>query len=473
MSVNTIFKKAMLSAFVLSASIFSASAFSANVFTTKAVSSLNCVTINNDLAQIEKFKQAGTYRFSNGGVQRINFDFASNQPFKDYLAAARAHINAQNPKASMPCPITTATSKRLYADKPLQVVDLITPFELKANNEKAAVLLIHGLTDSPYLFHDLANSFVEQGISVRTLLLPGHGTAAEALVDIDQADWRQAASYAIKSMFNDFDNVYLGGFSTGGALVVDYLNRNTLNETEQQKLKGVMLWSPASEAKASMAWAAKYVSWFKDYLDEAADIDFAKYESFPANAGAQVHALMKRIAPKKLKGLSNTPFFVVASEVDQTINTEATVNMLARWHAQNGAAQTKDKLVYYFGYEAESGVKNSKENPLKALPDTLKIITASSCEGQVYCKNIRDIAHTSPTNAPSNAHYGWQGSYRNCEHLTGTELFASCKTVSSPTLGELTEANLAATPNLQRLTFNPYYEQMLEQMQRFIESTLK
>lgn len=460
MSVNTIFKNAMLSA-----AVFSVSAFSANVFAAKASSSLNCVTINNDLAQIEKFKQAGTYRFAKGGVQRINFNFASNKPFQDYLAAARAHINAQNPKASMPCPISTPTSKRLYADKPLQVVDLIAPFELKADNEKAAVLLIHGLTDSPYLFHDLANSFVEQGISVRTLLLPGHGTAAEALVDIDQADWRQAASYAIKSMLKDFDSVYLGGFSTGGALVVDYLNRNILNETELQKLKGVMLWSPASEAKASMAWAAKYVSWFKDYLDEAADIDFAKYESFPANAGAQVHALMKRIEPNKLKGLRNTPFFVVASEVDQTIATDATVNILARWHAQNGAAQAQDKLVYYYA--------NNVADQLNALPSSLKTVTTFSCEGQVYCERVLDIAHTSPTNAPSNPHYGWQGSYRNCEHLTGTELFASCKTTSSPTLGELTEVNLQATPNLQRLTFNPYYEQMLEQMQGFIESTLK
>lgn len=460
MLVNTIFNKAILSAAVLSAS-----AFSANVFAAKASSSLNCVTINNDLAQIEKFKQAGTYRFTKGGVQRINFDFASNKPFQDYLAAARAHINAQNPKANMPCPISTPTSKRLYADKPLQVVDLIAPFELKADNEKAAVLLIHGLTDSPYLFHDLANSFVEQGISVRTLLLPGHGTAAEALVDIDQADWRQAASYAIKSMLNDFDNVYLGGFSTGGALVVDYLNRNNLNESELQKLKGVMLWSPASEAKAGMAWAAKYVSWFTDYLDEAADIDFAKYESFPANAGAQVHALMKRIEPKKLKGLRNTPFFVVASEVDQTIETDATVNILARWHAQNGAAQAQDKLVYYYA--------NNVEDQLNTLPSSLKTITTFSCEGQVYCERVLDIAHTSPTNASSNPHYGWQGSYRNCEHLTGTDLFASCKTTSSPTLGELTEENLQATPNLQRLTFNPYYEQMLEQMLGFIASTLK
>ncbi|GMM84040.1 alpha/beta hydrolase [Pseudoalteromonas sp. MTN2-4] len=465
MSVNTIFKKAMLSAFVLSASTFSVSAFSANVFAAETSSSLNCVTINNDLAQIEKFKQAGTYRFAKGGLQRINFDFASNKPFQDYLVAARVHINAQNPKASMPCPITTPTSKRLYADKSLQVVDLITPFEVKADNEKAAVLLIHGLTDSPYLFHDLANSFVEQGISVRTLLLPGHGTAAEALVDIDQADWRQAASYAIKSMLNDFDNVYLGGFSTGGALVVDYLNHNTLNESELQKLKGVMLWSPASEAKAGMAWAAKYVSWFTDYLDEAADIDFAKYESFPANAGAQVHALMKRIEPKKLKGLRNIPFFVVASEVDQTINSEATVNILARWHAQNGAAQALDKLVYYYA--------NNVEDQLNALPNSLKTVTTFSCEGQVYCKRVLDIAHTSPTNAPSNPHYGWQGSYRNCEHLTGTKLFVSCKTANAVTLGELTEANLETTPNLQRLTFNPYYEQMLEQIQGFINNTLK
>ena len=462
MSVNANFKMVILSTMVLSISIFSAKVFAAN---TSKTSALNCITLNNDLEQIEKFKQTGTYRFAKGGVKRINFDFSSDQPYTDYLVAARAHINAQNPKASMPCPVLTVTSQRLYGDKSLQVVDLITPFELKADNEKAAVLLIHGLTDSPYLFHDLANSFVEQGVSVRTLLLPGHGTAAEALVDIEHADWRQATSYAIKRMLNDFDNVYLGGFSTGGALVVDYLNRNILNEKEQQKLKGVMLWSPASEAKADMAWAAKYVSWFKDYLDESADIDFAKYESFPANAGAQAHALMKRIEPDKLNGLRNVPFFVVASEADQTIDTAATVNILARWHAQNGEAQSQDRLVYYFA--------NKVEDQLNALPSTLNTVTTFSCKGQEYCDRILDISHTSPTNAPNNPHYGWLGSYRNCEHLTGADLFASCKTANAVTLGELTETNLVDNPDLQRLTFNPYYEQMFEQVQAFIGGTLK
>jgi esterase/lipase len=458
MSVNANSKNVILSAAILYASVFSANVFAVN---TSKTSSLNCVTINNDLNQIEKFKQAGTYRFTKGDVQRINFDFASDTPYQDYLVASRAHINAQNPKASMPCPITTATSKRLYSDKPLQVVDLITPFELTANNEKAAVLLIHGLTDSPYLFHDLANSFVEQGISVRTLLLPGHGTAAEALVDINQADWQQAASYAIKRMLKDFDNVYLGGFSTGGALIVDFLNHNTLSDAEQQKLKGVMLWSPASEAKASMAWAVKYVSWFKDYLDEAADIDFAKYESFPANAGAQVHALMQRIKPKKLDRLRNVPFFVVASEVDQTINTEATLKLLAHWHNQNGDAKIKDTLLYY-GHKSQ----------LDTLPVTLKAMSSFSCERDIFCKNLLEVAHTSTTNAPSNIHYGWQGNYRNCEHLTETELFATCKTSASITVGEVTKENLEKSPNMQRLTFNPFFDAMLEEMHKFIEETL-
>ncbi len=34
---------------------------------------------------------------------------------------------------------------------------------------------------------------------------------------------------------------------------------------------------------------------FVNWVDKDADIDFAKYESFPFNAGAQVHALMSEV----------------------------------------------------------------------------------------------------------------------------------------------------------------------------------
>jgi esterase/lipase len=423
---------------------------------------VNCVTLNHEVERFTVLAQSATYRKLKAPASTLAFDFKSDAPFSEYLHQSREHIFHLNPKAAMPCPIKTDVSMALYGNKKLTVGDLVSPFQIDAENPKAAVLLIHGLTDSPYLFHDLASSFIKQGITVRTLLLPGHGTAPEALINIDEAQWRDAANYAIKQMFKDFDKVYLGGFSTGGALIVDHLNHNPLTPEQAEQLKGVMLWSPASKAKAKMAWAAKYVSKFKRYLDKSADVDFAKYESFATNAGAQVHALMERITPNKLSGLPSTPVFVVASDVDNTIDTKATLALLSHWHERKSEqTKSKDTLIYY----------GAKQDTV-SLPSKINKVENANCEGKPFCSSVLNIAHTSTTNAPRNPHYGWNGHYRNCDHLFGTDKFEECKTTDDPILGETNEATLKRAPSLQRLTFNPYYTQMESAMQVFIQNTL-
>src|SRR6185436_10157859 len=49
-------------------------------------------------------------------------------------------------------------------------------YELKLDNARGAVLLVHGLSDSPYSMRALAQTFFEQGYDVVVLRLPGHGT---------------------------------------------------------------------------------------------------------------------------------------------------------------------------------------------------------------------------------------------------------------------------------------------------------
>ena len=51
------------------------------------------------------------------------------------------------------------------------------PYELKPRQAtNKAVLLVHGLGDSPYSFSDLSQTLVNQGFHVQVLLLPGHGS---------------------------------------------------------------------------------------------------------------------------------------------------------------------------------------------------------------------------------------------------------------------------------------------------------
>ncbi len=431
---------------------------------TQAVSatSLNCININSDLNQITALAESGKYRKTNKQNKTFTFDYNSNSSFSEYLTFARNKIKNDSPKATLNCPIETAVTKTSNKPKSqLTVLDLVSPFELKATNNKTAILLIHGLTDSPYLFHDLAAFYHAQNITVRTLLLPGHGTAPEALIDIKYQQWQQATKYAVTKMLEDFEQVYLGGFSTGGALILDNLLTSSQN---QDSIKGVMLWAPASEAKSKYAWAAGIADWipFFDYAHKGADIDFAKYESFPLNAGAQVHALMKQLnrTLSNTKNVPDIPLLTITSEIDNTINTQATLDLLTVWHNNtNRKTSTKDKLMYF-----------GDVSTLASLPKTINTILPS-CDNNLYCENIINVAHTSVTNAPENKHYGWNGSYRNCETAFGSKPYDTCKTTSNTTLGETTATNMEAYPSLQRLTFNPNFTQMTEVITEFLHTT--
>ncbi len=427
--------------------------------------SINCITINEDLTHIEALAESGKYRNIKEGNNVPNFDYQGSKSYQEYLASARNKINAKNPKASLKCPIETKVTTTLGKPKDeLLITDLVAPFELKATNNKQAILLIHGLTDSPYLFHDLAGFYHSKGFNVRTLLLPGHGTAPEALTNIEFEQWQQATKYAIAKTLEDFEQVYLGGFSTGGALILDNLLDTPKSLNKLDKLKGVFLWAPASRAKSPVAWAAQIVDWlpFVDYTNKGPDIDFAKYESFPLNAGAQVHDLMNHLNDKMTNAASipDIPLLTVTSEVDATINTAATIDLLNIWHnARNRKTQTQDTL-FYFG----------DPTSVSALPESFKKVFPT-CNNNEFCSNIIDVAHTSFTNAPSNPHYGWGGSYRSCGRTFGSEHYQTCKTAIKVVLGETTGVNIEKAPSLQRLTFNPNFEQMTQAITAFINET--
>lgn len=436
------------------------------IFFTSSVqaNTLNCINISSDLSLMETLTESGEYRELAKTKTAKTFDYSKNAPYNDYLVYAQTKVKTNNPKASMYCPIDSIVTRTKNISKSdIVVSDLISPFELTAQNSKQGILLIHGLTDSPYVFHDLAAYFHSKNITVRTLLLPGHGTAAEALIDVDYQDWQQATQYAINKMYDDFENVYVGGFSTGGALVLDNLLTSPKNI---DKLRGVMLWAPASKAQSPVAWAAKFVDLlpFLDYSEKSADVDFAKYESFPLNAGAQVHALMNELQDKlnQTTSLPDVPLFIVNSQVDATIDSQATLNILNTWHnAANRQTQQLDTL-FYFG-DATS---------LSDLPESIHQILPV-CTNKPYCNYMIDVAHTAMTAAPANPHYGWQGNYRHCESHVGSKNYLTCKTANEVVLGETTTKNLNKYPSLQRITFNPAFEEMQTAITEFIAKTQK
>ena len=414
--------------------------------------SADCLSQSNDINFILDAKAQGQFRYLPSSQQAKIIDLKGLN-FADYLRETEQHIASFNPRAKTPCPIDNYVINQQNIASPT-ILDLVKPFELTQNNNQKVVVLFHGLTDSPYSFHDLSTFYHQQGFNVRTVLLPGHGTAAEHLRHVDYQDWQAVTSFAIEQSLNDFEQVYLGGFSTGAGLILDYmLTRKSLDK----KLSGVMLFAPATKAKNAMSWLAQYIDYipFLNWLDKDADADFAKYESFPINAGAQVHLLMNEVYPlKKRHTTHSVPMFVAVPEHDMTIATAATLDLLAQWQQKTSAPLT---LVYY----------GERENlALFSAFEHVKLVTPqcdTSCDTQLQ------MAHTAIPNAVDNVHYGKLASYRNCGHYLGDlAKYNECKLAEEIIESEVTAFAKTQYPTFKRLTYNPYYTQLTEELARFL-----
>lgn len=111
----------------------------------------------------------------------------------------------------------------LNSAKKEQIISWNSPFILdiddkKCIGKKKGILVIHGLSDSPFTSRDIANYFNQNCFTVYSILLTGHGTRPGDLLKISYKDWIKQVEYGVKELAKKVDKIYISGFSTGGAL---------------------------------------------------------------------------------------------------------------------------------------------------------------------------------------------------------------------------------------------------------------
>lgn len=90
---------------------------------------------------------------------------------------------------------------------------------------RGGVLLLHGLTDSPYSLRHVAEIYRRRGFYALGLRLPGHGTVPAALLDAGWDDWRAAVKVgarAVRERVGPSMPFHVVGYSNGGALALQY-----------------------------------------------------------------------------------------------------------------------------------------------------------------------------------------------------------------------------------------------------------
>ena len=339
------------------------------------------------------------------------------------------------------------------------VVDARGPYEwrpaadCRGDGQGMGFLLIHGLTDSPYLLRDVAASLraAYPCALLRGVLLPGHGTVPADTLDMRHEDWLSITDYGVNSFRGEVEALYMVGFSTGTSLSVRYADAHR----DDSLIRGLIMLSPAIEAKSAVAFLSPYVRWFRNWLSQGPEDDFARYTSFSMNAGAEFYLLTRNLSREDFVPLS-VPVFMAGSGDDATVNMES-----AREFFCAKTPPGRRQMLWY--RSATTG-----SDPA-AYCDGLQVLSAEAPQYRVV-----SFSHTSLSMSPDNPHYGVAGDYPVCDsYRRDPAVFAQCVHDDAQTVyGErgLGENGRLDGKLVRRGTFNPGYTAMMAQILRFIGS---
>lgn len=212
---------------------------------------------------------------------------------------------------------------------------------LQTTAPKAGFLLLHGLSDSPYSLHQLAETLHSYQTEVVALRLPGHGTTPAGLLTVTANDFKQAVrlgARALRQRIGNASPLYIVGYSNGATLAIEYALARLEGE-DIPGIDGLILISPAvsvSEFASLAAWQRRLSR--VPGLEQLAwhtlqpEYDPYKYNSFTLNAAEQIFHLT-RDNQRRIDALASQnrlqafpPVLAFLSTVDATVSVDAVVN---------------------------------------------------------------------------------------------------------------------------------------------------
>ncbi|MEA3491950.1 MAG: alpha/beta fold hydrolase [Campylobacterota bacterium] len=234
-------------------------------------------------------------------------------------------------------------TKNSYSDPSRWSIQGNRTTELPAKDAKMGVLLLHGMSDSPYSLHAQATYLQKQGAWVVNMRMPGHGIIPSGLIELRWEDMARAIEIGMHHLKKKLGDrpLYIMGYSTGAPLALNY----TMKALYDEKLalpSGLLFYSPAigvTPAASLAVWQGRIGHLLG--IDKLAwnsitpEYDPFKYGSFAVNAGDQVYRIAKEVREQmhqlrrdKERYNRLPPIISFASCVDSTVVVADTVQNL-------------------------------------------------------------------------------------------------------------------------------------------------
>jgi alpha-beta hydrolase superfamily lysophospholipase len=369
-------------------------------------------------------------------------------------------------------------------------------FELATPAPTMGVLLLHGMSDSPYSLRALGADLNKKGAWVVGLRLPGHGTIPAGLVRLTWEDMAAAVRLAMRHLRDQLDDkpLFIIGYSTGGSLAVEYA-LDQLENRELPAVKKIVLVSPAigvSRLAVLSVWQARLgrllglgkLTW----NSIQPEYNSYKYNSFAINAAIQVYRLATTLQ-KQLAAARQTdrlkafpPVLTFQSVVDATVSTPAVLTGL-----YNHLLNAGNELVV-FDINRHAGIDNLlTADPLDRI---LALHTAGEMNyslALVTNENptsrrvvVVDYEKDAPADFPKPLNLMWPDSVHSLSHIAlpfpeNDPLYGIVDTSSNPGIvlsktilrGERGVIQIPAAEIL-RLRWNPFYPYVYQRVTTFL-----
>lgn len=327
-----------------------------------------------------------------------------------------------------------------------------SPFELipqepipGQSKQKYGILLIHGLFDSPFSIKDLAEHLCQQGLLCRAVLLPGHGSTAEELLDVSYQEWIETVGFGIETLKHDVENIILVGYSTGAALAAYY----ALNDPS---IKGIVMLAPLVKIKTPVSRLlhldaiSKWFNKHRQWLVKHDEIDYVKYTSITFNSVKQVAQLTTVVNKLQQQKSLSCPIFMALSNEDKVISSKQAINLFLKYHHPDS-----ELLLYTL--------------QKRVFKD--KRISVRHSHFPEY--NIRGFSHIALPFSPTNPHYGQHGDFVHASLLGKQNVYGTYGHLQIYLFEMLRRLGVVKNKRM-KLTYNPDFDYMVDKIVKFILS---
>ena len=240
-------------------------------------------------------------------------------------------------------------------------------------------------------------------------------------------DWQTIVDHYANLLKQEYGEVWLGGFSTGGNLV-------TIHAIKQGGIDGLMLFAAGFQSRAPLLERlAPLASLFTDGYS-AEERNIARYTSAPIQSAIAYSNSAVAVRELLNENLVSIPTLLVISEADSVVDPNAVDQLFGKAFTNN-----RNQLVWY----GDSGPDFPRSSVLTMRLDSLRISTGS---------------HMSPLFAPSNPYYGENGEHRMCMNSFDNKAITRCESgeeVWYSAWGFEEPGKIHA-----RLTWNPHYTEL-------------